>query len=429
MDSLRPYYKIVNLRKNTEILINGCADCQRSKPFPSRVGEIAKGGAPEEPLSSISSDIWGPFPGEEYQDSGKIWIISFTDLYSRFTLLHPTHSTTGEDVKEAFRETWVSRFGFPNSFLSDQGKQYVSETLNLWLEENDVKRFFACRFNPTGNSLSERPNQMINHIFRSCRGQKLEEVVRKCVRFLNHTINRTLGFTPAEILGEPSELNPLGQTRKPDLQIAKQRMEDQSEENWRQSNSSRQFEKNFQVGDEVFVKNFMKGKIDPYWNGPFLVLQVSDKKNSCLVQEESSSVWENIKNLKLFKKPRNQEGHPGDQGRTEGQDESLEKECDLDEEKLDGDAGKEERASVKKVLSSGTQEEDPENRAVRRRGAVSGTAEKEELLLEDLNPEDFEQTGNVQKIKTLLPGWSKVGGCRLSDVSEEKTSTEISKRE
>ena len=302
LETLRPFYEITGLRPRVEELIRSCVSCQKAKHYGIKRGLISGFFVPTAPRESVSSDIWGHIEGENYKESGKFYIISFTDTFSRYTLLVATRKIRGEDVLEAFKNSWVRLFGIPQTFLSDQGRQYTSEAFNLWLSENGIKRYFSTRFNPTGNSLSERLNTPLAHVFRMGVGEPLEQVRSKAERFLNQTVNSTLGYTPAEIMGVKTEVDLRGRERIIDLERVRDRIIEKAEQNNFRVNAQRMTEEEFEVGDSVFVKNFIRHKMEDFWLGPFLVLAVAEKKNSCLVQGDSSESWENVKNLKLFRK-------------------------------------------------------------------------------------------------------------------------------
>ena len=150
--------------------------------------------------------------------------------------------------------------------------------------------------------MSERPNTPIAHIFRMNVGEPLEEVREKCERFLNQTVHSTTGYAPAEIVGVRNEVCLNNDKRTIDLEGVRSKIIAKAERNNLRGNDPRRTEVKIERGDYVFVRNFGREKMEDFWLGPFLVMEVSEKGNSFLISEENSEVWENVKHVKLYMK-------------------------------------------------------------------------------------------------------------------------------
>ena len=70
-------------------------------------------------------------------------------------------------------------------------------------------------YNPSSNSLSKRINKQIALGLRLYKGESIQEVAKKIEFSINAGINRTLGFSPLEILRKESNFDPL--SRKLDI--------------------------------------------------------------------------------------------------------------------------------------------------------------------------------------------------------------------
>ncbi|KAG0419942.1 Pro-Pol polyprotein [Dictyocoela roeselum] len=101
------------------------------------------------------------------------------------------------------------RMGVPKKILSDQGRQYISETFKEILKQNNVQHILTSPHNPTGNSVSERINKTIADICRIYKGVSIYRLKRLIENRINHTYHRALNLSPHETVFKYSKLDPL----------------------------------------------------------------------------------------------------------------------------------------------------------------------------------------------------------------------------
>ena len=149
-------------------------------------------------MKDISTDFYGPIEWESESERKKIWLLTISDRFSRYTLVRPTLKPTSNEVVRVLKEKWIKRFGKPLSLLSDNGKQFTSTLLQDYCNENDIVQKFTTPYNPTGNSISERVNGVIGQVLRSYKNKALKEVIQAIERSLNFGYNRNLKCSPTE---------------------------------------------------------------------------------------------------------------------------------------------------------------------------------------------------------------------------------------
>ena len=125
-----------------------------------------------------------------------------------------------------------------------------------------------------------------------------QEVAKKIGFSINAGINRTLGFSPLEILRKESNFDPL--SRKLDISEQKivERIKNAGEASEVKRNVKRKIEEKISVNDYVFVLNFQKDKLQENWLGPFQVIQTKSHNNSLLVDQGDKICWYNLKHVK-----------------------------------------------------------------------------------------------------------------------------------
>ncbi|BFZ03151.1 hypothetical protein BsWGS_06190 [Bradybaena similaris] len=133
-----------------------CAECQITRPegkFPKATLQVTD--IPSRPFEKVAIDIIGPMsvPSER----GNLYILTLVDLCTRWPEAIPLRTITSEAVAEALLLIF-SRVGFPNTILSDNGPQFVSQATKLVMNKLGIKQVFATPYHPQTNGTCERFN-------------------------------------------------------------------------------------------------------------------------------------------------------------------------------------------------------------------------------------------------------------------------------
>jgi len=135
----------------------------RAHPVCQKLG---KGGKPAvaplhslplvaEPFSQIAIDIVGPLP--PCKDTGNRFILTVLDLCTHYPEAIPLQRHTAKDVAQAL-VTVFSRFGFCQTVLSDQGSDFLSELMQIFLNEFHIGQINTSAYHPQSNGSCERFN-------------------------------------------------------------------------------------------------------------------------------------------------------------------------------------------------------------------------------------------------------------------------------
>jgi len=117
-----------------------------------------------EPFAQVAIDIIGPLP--VCQESGNIFILTVLDLCTHYPEAIPLNQHTAADVAQALG-TVFSRFGFPQEILSDQGSDFMSELMQVFLNEFSVHHTRTSPYHPQSNGACERFNGTLKTMTRS----------------------------------------------------------------------------------------------------------------------------------------------------------------------------------------------------------------------------------------------------------------------
>ncbi|KAG0436138.1 Transposon Tf2-9 polyprotein [Dictyocoela muelleri] len=301
-NTLKRISEIKNLRKKISLIVQNCQKCQTCKHSvtnkPSSKGYFYE----KRPNIFLSTDIVGPYTCLQKNEEGrKLYVITITDICTRFTKIKIIKKITSKTVFKALKEIWFERYGNPNKLLTDHGKQYVSKYFNSAISERGIKLKQSTIFNPTGNAISERINKTINEIMRmysfKLKNKEIENMIENRLNLLTHS---TLKMSPYELfLGNLPFKNEPVESQHRNLQNANKNSKDKAISRLNENNNEN-FNKPI-PGDYVYVKSIYKGKSAPLWEGPYRVDMSCEKSNRILVVRRGKLVWYSLKTIKSSK--------------------------------------------------------------------------------------------------------------------------------
>eukprot|EP00477_Mikrocytos_mackini_P004106 GAHX01005754.1.p1 GENE.GAHX01005754.1~~GAHX01005754.1.p1 ORF type:complete len:357 (-),score=44.96 GAHX01005754.1:129-1199(-) len=292
-------FKVPSLRSRVQLLNRACIPCAKNKHYVVKTGKVTGFIEAECPGDKLASDLYGPIDLAEYGGTGKVFIITAIDVFSRFSIARVLEEPTSREVVRTLQTQWFDVYGKPKQVLTDNGRQYTGKHFTDLCRRNKIKHSFSTPYNPTGNSIAERINSTMGHILRINKGKRIEDVLRTVETFWNMTVHRTLGVTPEEVFLGHHSLDILKICKRPRLRLIRERIEKAAAITRKENNEHRKAHE-WKEGQKVLVRNRNKNKLDDIWNGPYTIVEVARGKNSVLLEDEYKTFWENIKHLKIL---------------------------------------------------------------------------------------------------------------------------------
>jgi len=146
-----------SLRADVEAFLKDCVPCAERDSAPKVVSPKGQLRA-FRPNQLVSSDVMGPLP---LTAAGNSLVVTFTCIFTRFTVAVAIADQTAATISRAFVEHWVAYFGPPEHLLTDNGSNYKStlfaEVCALLL----VHRIYTTPYHPQGDAVSERFNRTL----------------------------------------------------------------------------------------------------------------------------------------------------------------------------------------------------------------------------------------------------------------------------
>ena len=152
------------MKQDIEDYIRKCEVCQKNKitqrktKLPLQITDT-----PELVWQNCSMDIVGPLT--QTYDSNK-YLLTFQDELSKFTLAIPIVQQDTPTVAKVFVEQIVLKFGIPQTLLTDQGSNFLSELFANTCKLLRIKRIKTSAYHPQTNGALERTHRVLVEYLR-----------------------------------------------------------------------------------------------------------------------------------------------------------------------------------------------------------------------------------------------------------------------
>jgi len=141
-----------------------CDVCQRlgkgKNPAPAPLQSLP---LVNEPFAQVAIDIIGPLP--VCKATGNRFVLTVLDLCTNYPEAIPLKQHTAAEVAQALG-TVFSHFGLPQ-ILSDQGSDFMSELMQMFLDDFSIHHVCSSPYHPHSNGACERFNGTLKTMLRS----------------------------------------------------------------------------------------------------------------------------------------------------------------------------------------------------------------------------------------------------------------------
>ena len=154
-----------------------------------------------------SSDLLDMNDYNPKNNRGYRYILVVVDNFSKFGWTIPLKNKYAQSITDAFSQIIKTSKRQPNLLETDDGKEYVNENFNEFLNINKIKRYsrytdkgavFAERFNRTIRNLLKKP------VFKKGKADWLCEL-QSVIKIYNNTIHHSIKMTPVQASKKSNE--------------------------------------------------------------------------------------------------------------------------------------------------------------------------------------------------------------------------------
>jgi Integrase core domain len=148
--------------------VKSCPECQKNKgPTISPAGLMQITTTPDAPFDHWAIDVMGPFTEKERPTVGRYkLIIVMVDLFSRWVVARPVRNQLATTISKFLKKDIFTKYGLPQSILSDRGRNFISGEVETLLERSGVVHFTTASYHQQANAKTERVNKMIGEALR-----------------------------------------------------------------------------------------------------------------------------------------------------------------------------------------------------------------------------------------------------------------------
>ncbi len=183
------------LDRDIQDRIEQCSMCQSQRSAPPKA-PLQPWSWPTRPWSRIHIDFAGPMLG------GKMFFVVI-DAHSKWLEVVPMGTCSASTTIQALR-TLFSKFGIPESIVSDNGPQFVAHEFELFCKSNGIKHIRVTPFHPSSNGLAERAVRIFKEGIAKQAQCTLSDQLARLLFEYRRTPHTTTGVSPTELIfGRP----------------------------------------------------------------------------------------------------------------------------------------------------------------------------------------------------------------------------------
>lgn len=237
-----------SLDDDIEKTVRKCTDCATESFSPIKA-KLSSWPFSTTPWSRIHIDFAGPI--------NNFYYFVIIDAFSKWPEVFKMQSITAQQTTERLDEVF-SRHGLCDTIVSDNGPQFISDHFKQFRTERGIEHITIAPYHPQSNGQAERFVQTLKQgLKKLAREGNANEVLRKFLAYYRFTPSYNLGMkSPHELM--------TGRQAKLKLDLLKPPVKEARERNEKMENQFNKHHKavpkDFQIGDEVFVKVFSNNK-------------------------------------------------------------------------------------------------------------------------------------------------------------------------
>ena len=270
------------MKKDIQSFANACEHCQMAKitRYNKTIIENIPNNVPK--FATVHIDIVGPLPPNQ----GYSYLLTLIDRFSRWPEVIPIKDTRAETVANAFIFNWISRYGVPETLVSDRGANFESNLFNNLLKRIGCQHKRTTAYHPKSNGLIERFHRTMKTALRNGEDHNWIERLPFVLLGLRVSYKAELRCAPTDILyGHAIKLpvDLLIETEKNDVQpdvyadALRAAMRNVRPPITRPVTAAGYIDPKLHTCTHVFIKIQNKKGLEPNFKGPFKVLERHEK--------------------------------------------------------------------------------------------------------------------------------------------------------
>ena len=155
---LRERFYWPGMQEETTQYVMNCSRCLRRKSSP-QVAPLQPI-LVSQPLELVHMDYLSLEPSKGNIEN----VLVITDHFTRYALAYPSKTQTAKATARILWDNFICHYGFPEKFISDQGRYFESDLIKEMCKIAGVKKIHTTPYHPQGNGQCERFNSTFCNI-------------------------------------------------------------------------------------------------------------------------------------------------------------------------------------------------------------------------------------------------------------------------
>ena len=164
---LRERFYWPGMHKETILYVSKCQNCVKRKAIPD-VAPLQPIIA-SQPMELVHMDFLSIEPAKGNIEN----VLVITDHFTRYAQAYPSKTQTAQATAKMLWENFIRHYGFPEKFLSDQGRNFESELISELCKLAQVEKVHTTPYHPMTNGQCERFNSTLCNMLGTLRKKRL----------------------------------------------------------------------------------------------------------------------------------------------------------------------------------------------------------------------------------------------------------------
>ena len=117
-------------------------------------------------------------------------VLVITDHFTRYALAYPSKTQTAQNKVRILWDNFICHYGFPEKFISDQGRNFESDLIKELCKIAGVKKLHTTPYHPQGNGQCERFNPTLCNMLGTLSDEEKSDW-KSYLRCMTHACNCT----------------------------------------------------------------------------------------------------------------------------------------------------------------------------------------------------------------------------------------------
>lgn len=195
---LRPYYYWNSMKKDIQVFIQKCRQCQLKKltRIKTRSPMTDTSGTA---FDKLSLDIMGPLP---ISARGNSYILTMQDLLTKYSVAVPLADATSLFIADALTKHFIRIYGAPKAILTDQGTNFLSSLIRSLTKTFNIQHFKTTAYHPQSNGSLERSHHVLTEYLKAfvTRDDEWDQHLALAMFSYNTSVHESTHYSPFQLI-------------------------------------------------------------------------------------------------------------------------------------------------------------------------------------------------------------------------------------